>query len=169
MRRPILPAAALLALVLWPARLDAQAAPSPRRLSDSAFAVLQERGRQAMGVDQYTSTHRFESLPDGGRIELQRNLDDAAGTAIIRAHLQDIRQLFGAGDFRIPAMVHAMAVPGTEVMAQRREYLQFTYRDLPRGGEVRILTTDPEALAAVHTFLEFQRMDHRSHGGHPVP
>ena len=39
--------------------------------SDSAFAQVQERGRAVMGVDQYTSTHVFESLPDGGRIVLQ--------------------------------------------------------------------------------------------------
>ena len=48
--------------------------------SDSAYAGLQERGKSAMGVDQYTSRHVFEALPDGGRIELQRNQDDAEGT-----------------------------------------------------------------------------------------
>lgn len=153
----------LLALGL-PAVLTAQGSEPPRRLSDSAFAELQERGRRAMGVDQYTSTHTFDDLPDGGRIALQRNADDSAGTAVIREHLQDIQRLFTAGDFRIPAMVHDMVVPGTAVMSEQREHLRFTYRELPRGGEVRIHTTDAEALAAVHAFLEFQRMDHRAHG-----
>jgi len=148
-----------------PGAVAAQA-PPPRTAADSAFAALQERGRRAMGVDQYTSTHKFDDLADGGRIELQRNMDDRDGTAVIRAHLQDIRQLFTAGDFRIPAMVHDMEVPGTRVMAARRAHLRFSYRDLPRGGEVRIHTTDPEALKAVHEFLAFQRMDHRSHGMH---
>jgi TusA-related sulfurtransferase len=36
-------------------------------------------------------------------------------------------------------------------------------RLLPRGGELRITTTDPAAVAAVAAFLAFQRMDHRSH------
>src|SRR5688572_17215815 len=54
---------------------------------DADFAALQERGLQAMGVDQYTSTHRFDALADGGRIELQRDMDDPAGVRQIREHL----------------------------------------------------------------------------------
>src|SRR4051812_49278676 len=55
---------------------------------DSSFGAMQKRGKQAMGVDQYTSTHKFDALPDGGRIELQRNSDDSAGVATIRAHVR---------------------------------------------------------------------------------
>ena len=33
--------------------------------ADSAFAGVQARGHDAMGVDHYTSTHRFEPLSDG--------------------------------------------------------------------------------------------------------
>lgn len=32
----------------------------------------------------------------------------------------------------------------------------------PRGAMVRIVTHDPDALKAVHEFLEFQIMDHRT-------
>ena len=48
---------------------------------DSAYAAMQERGRVVMGVDQYTSTHRFDDLPNGGRITLVRNVDDTAAAA----------------------------------------------------------------------------------------
>ncbi len=133
--------------------------------ADTAFAALQERGREAMGVDQYTSTHFFDSLEDGGRIELQRDEDDPEGTAEIRRHLQHIAEAFARGDFQIPAFVHAQEVPGTRVMAEHRDHITYTFRELPRGGEVRITTKDPEALAAIHEFLAFQRMDHRA-GGH---
>jgi hypothetical protein len=134
--------------------------------SDSAFAQVQERGRAVMGVDQYTSTHVFESLPDGGRIVLQRNPEDPVGESTIRAHLRDIRVRFERGDFSLPGMVHGMAeVPGTKVMAARKRRIRYQVKDLPRGGEVRIVTTDAAALAAVHEFLAFQRMDHRA-GGH---
>lgn len=132
---------------------------------DTAFAALQERGKQAMGVDQYTSTHLFDSLEDGGRIELQRDVDDPEGVAVIRRHMQDIAAAFARGDFRIPGFVHAQEVPGTRVMAERRAHITYTYRELPRGGEVRITTRDPAAIAAIHEFLAFQRMDHRA-GGH---
>lgn len=135
---------------------------------DSVFAAMQSRGQVAMGVDQYSSSHVFESLPDGGRIELQRDTIDAPGTAAIREHMRDIAARFAAGDFAIPGFVHAQAVPGTDVMRARRERIRYFPDTLPRGGMVRILTTDPAAVAAVHAFLEFQRTEHRAPGhSHP--
>lgn len=131
--------------------------------SDSAFTAMQARGNVAMGVDQYTSVHRFETLPDGGRIELQRDVDDSVGVAVIRTHLLDIAKAFGSGDFSTPAFVHMQTVPGAAVMAERRTLITYAFRALPRGGELRITTQDPKALAAVAQFLEFQRMDHRAH------
>lgn len=131
---------------------------------DTGFAAMQIRGGKAMGVDQYTSTHKFDALPDGGRIELQRDVDDSAGVAQIRAHLQEIAKAFKSGDFNTPAFVHMHAVPGTEVMTAKRDVISYTYRDLPRGGEVRIVTKDPAALKAIHEFMEFQRQDHHAGG-----
>lgn len=170
--RPLLLALAAAAL---PGSLAAQqghdhaghAAHHAQAKPDSAFAALQARGHQAMGVDQYTSTHRFDALPDGGRIELQRDGDDPDGVATIRAHLRAIADAFARGDFGTPATVHAQAVPGTEVMAARRAAIRYEYHDLPRGGEVRIVTGDAEALAAIHAFVAFQRGDHRAGGVHP--
>src|SRR6188474_994677 len=87
---------------------------------DSAFRAMQARGRLVMGVDQYTSVHSFDALPDGGRIELRRDRDDSTGTAIIRAHLRAIAKAFATGDFAGPATVHAETVPGVRVMRARR-------------------------------------------------
>lgn len=135
--------------------------------SDSAFAAMQERGAspRAMGVDQYTSSHRFEALPDGGRIELQRDVDDPEGVEQIRTHLRAIATAFAAGDFTIPGFVHdRIEVPGTSRMRERREAIRYDFRELPRGGEVLIRSEDPEAVRAIHEFLTFQRTDHRTHG-----
>jgi hypothetical protein len=161
---PVLPIALILALGACSSPRTG-AAPTAERHPDSAFAALQARGGTAMGVDQYTSTHRFDDLPDGGRIELQRDVDDAEGIATIRAHLAGIAAAFARGDFGTPAMVHGTEVPGSAVMAARAGAIRYEYRSLPRGGEVRITTRDPEALRAVHAFLAFQRSDHRA-GGH---
>ena len=130
---------------------------------DTSFVSLQERGESAMGVDQYTSAHRFEPLPDGGRIELQRDTADAAGVETIRAHMRDIADRFSRGDFAIPGFVHARDVPGTRVMADRKAQITYEMRELPSGAEVRIRAADPVAIAAVHEFLAFQRTDHRAH------
>lgn len=150
---------------------DPSAAASPVVAeSDSAFEALQDRGAsmEGMGVDQYTSAHQFDDLPDGGRIELQRQVEDSAGVEQIRSHLQHIADAFAAGDFRIPAFVHDReSVPGTSVMAARRDAITYEYRDLPRGGEVRMTSDDPEAVGAIHEFLAFQRQDHQA-GGHEM-
>ena len=130
---------------------------------DSAFAGVQTRGHEAMGVDQYTSAHRFEPLPEGGRIELQRDSADRAGVETIRAHMRDIANRFSRGDFTIPGFVHAQEVPGTRVMAERKAQITYQANDLRGGGEVRIRCTDSVAVAAVHEFLAFQRGDHRTH------
>lgn len=137
------------------------AVPGP---AGSGFEGVQERGAAAMGVDQSTSSHVFESLPDGGRIVLRRDVDDPAGVETIRAHMREIAHRFALGDFALPALVHDRPVPGTDVMAERRALIRYEASDLPRGGQVRITTSDPAALAAVHQFLAFQRQDHRAPG-----
>jgi len=158
----------LLALVLT-ASCGGHSARSQTSSSDSAFAELRRRGAVGMGVDQYTSSHVFEPLPDGGRIVLQRDSIDSAGTAIIRAHLQDIATRFQKGDFSIPGFVHAQTVPGTAVMAAHAARIRYVADTLPRGGQVRITTTDSVAVGAIHEFLAFQRTEHHSpthmHGG----
>src|SRR4051812_13594320 len=69
---------------------------------DTSFAAMQMRGKVAMGVDQYTSIHKFDDLSDGGRIELQRDRDDSVGTRAIRDHLRAISAAFSTGDFSTP-------------------------------------------------------------------
>jgi len=131
---------------------------------DTAFAAMQERGKRAMGVDQYTSTHHFDALPEGGRIELQRDVEDSAGVAQIRAHIREIADAFRQGDFSTPSLVHLKEVPGSRTMATRRSVITYEPRDLPRGAELWIRTKDPEALRAIHEFMAFQRSEHHASG-----
>ncbi len=141
-----------------------RAAPGQTAVHDSGFAGVQARGAVAMGVNQYTSAHRFQPLPDGGRIELQRGVDDSAGADRIRSHMREIAARFSEGDFRLPGFVHARLVPGTVTMAARRAGITYTVERLPRGAAVRIRSADPDAIEAIHEFLAFQRRDH--YAGH---
>jgi len=138
--------------------------PTPSPDVDADFTALQARGEAGMGVDQYASTHLFDVLADGGRIEFQNDTEEAAAVSTIRNHLREIQAAFKAGDFSIPAFVHAQKVPGTAVMAERKEHIEYLYRELPRGGELRLVTTDPAALLAIQEFMAFQRADHRAGG-----
>lgn len=129
--------------------------------TDMAFESMQARGKHTMGVDQNTSTHTFESLPDGGRITLVRGVNDSGGTARIRCHLHDLERAFSSGDFSMPIFIHMKAVPGIAIMSDRRASIRYHETDLPNGGQLRITTSDPQALAAIHQFLAFQRSEHR--------
>ena len=137
----------------------------PMGAGDSAFAGVQARGGIAMGVNQYTSRHIFEPLPDGGRIVLQRDAADTEGAAQIRQHMHEIAGRFAAGDFTLPGFVHARTVPGTELMAAKRTAIVYAVDTLPRGAALRIRTADSTAVRAIHEFLAFQRHDHHA-GAH---
>lgn len=157
--------------LLWPALLacgreSGQAHHRRAATPDPGFAGVQARGAVAMGVNLYTSNHVFEPLPDGGRIELQRDGADSVGTARIRRHMAEIAARFGTGDFRLPGYVHGRTVPGTAVMTARRAVINYTVESLPRGASVRVRSSDPAAIQAIHEFLAFQRQDHHAGAHH---
>jgi hypothetical protein len=131
-------------------------------VADSGYPGVQARGEVAMGVNQYTSSHVFEPLPDGGRIELQRNATDSAGASQIRRHIEQIAIQFAGGDFQLPGFVHAQRVPGTDVMTAKRDAIRYSVEILPRGAALRVRTEDPTAVRAIHEFLAFQRQDHHA-------
>ncbi len=135
---------------------------SAQQSADTAYKAMQLRGQKTMGVDQTTSSHGFQSLPDGGRIVLVRDITDSAGVAHIRAHLRDMQRAFGAGDFSMPMFIHMKTVPGVSVMATRHNLITYTESDLPDGAALRIVTTDSAALTAIHQFLAFQRTEHHA-------
>ena len=122
---------------------------------------LDRRGALAMGFDQQKTTHAFVSAGSGGSIEVRANdAGDAAATHQIRTHLAEIAKAFAAGDFGKPFQTHGEVPPGVPAMQRLKGAIRYVYRDIPRGGSVRITTTDPEALAAVHEFLAYQRREH---------
>lgn len=134
--------------------------PQPHDSAHAAHAGMQQRGAEVMGVDQESSVHVFEALPSGGIIELQRAAADTAGARAIRKHLRAIAQSFAIGDFGGPAYIHMTAVPGARVMAERRNSIRYDYRELPRGGALRITTSDVVARNAIWEFIAFQRNEH---------
>ena len=124
---------------------------------------MQSRGAHVMGVDQSTSAHVFEDLPDGGRVVLERDdATDSAAITTIRVHMREIAASFRAGDFTKPFQVHAQTVPGAATMRDRRAAISYAPFDRPRGGEVRITSRDSAAVRAIHEFLAFQRQQHHA-------
>ena len=121
-----------------------------------------------MGFDQDATVHHFSLFTDGGAIQVTvRRSDDARNRDAIRSHLSRIASMFGSGDFQAPMLVHESAnVPGTTVMAERKTAIRYRNTEVQDGARVDIVTSDVEALAAVHAFLTYQIAEHKT--GDPV-
>lgn len=158
MTHPLVPRSALIAL------LAVATATTRMSAQDTSFAGMQGRGKVVMSVDQYASVHHFDDLADGGRIQLQSDKPDSTAIHAIRAHLHGISNAFANGDFSMPAFVHMKQVPGTSTMVAKRAAITYSMRELPNGGELRMVTADPSARKAIHAFLAFQRGEHHAAG-----
>src|SRR5262249_36154946 len=124
-------------------------------------AALKKRGAAAMGFDQDAARHVFNRTADGGSIAVDaRDAADVTTRDQIRAHLKQVAAAFAKGDFSKPFQTHAEVPPGVPVMTEKRDAIVYAYSDTPNGGIVRIQTRDPQALDAIHAFLEYQRKAH---------
>ena len=122
-----------------------------------------QHANAAMGFDQAKTTHHFYLYADGGAIDVSvKDPADTQNLDAIRAHLPHIAHLFKDGNFDTPMLVHQRKVPGTDALADHKAKITYTYKETPRGGRVDIVTSDPAALDAVHTFLKFQITDHKT-------
>lgn len=122
---------------------------------------------QAMGFPHDKTTHHFRLYSDGGAIEVTANeAKDSQDIQAIQSHLKHIVAMFFQGNFSIPMFVHNLVPPGVSAMKERRGDISYSFEVLTAGGKVRIRTTDPDALKAIHEFLRFQINDHHT-GGFP--
>ena len=121
-----------------------------------------------MGFDQARTTHHFVLFNDGGSIDVSVNdSTDTKNRDAIRSHLPHIVMLFGEGNFEAPMLVHdSKNVPGTKAMTERKRAIRYQYVETANGGRVNIMTSDADALAAVHVFLKFQIAEHKT--GDPI-
>ena len=126
-------------------------------------ADLKARGARAMGFDQDKATHRFVLTSTGGMIEVEADKPiDLDVRDAIRAHLSTIAREFAAGSFDAPFATHAEMPPGVEELRRLRSRITYTFERTDRGGRVRIVSANPDAVRAVHTFLRYQIAEHRT-------
>lgn len=125
---------------------------------------MMERGDMAMGFDQTKITHFFEATPTGGEIGIiALDKSDAKTISEIRSHVEDIQYEFSQGNFSKPFFIHAQIVPGTEIMNEKKDLIQYSIQQI-EGGDILVLTTnDSETLDAIGQFLEFQASQHMGH------
>jgi hypothetical protein len=117
-----------------------------------------------MGFDQERTAHHFFLFNDGGAIDVSvKEAGDTKNRDAVRSHLPHLATMFGTGNLDAPMLVHDSAtVPGTKVMAARKGMIRYQYVETADGGRVNIVTSDRQALDAVHAFLKFQIAEHKT-------
>lgn len=144
----------LLLAVLFAARIAAQ---------DGHHGDVNMRGDHVMGFSHDKTTHHFELRKTGGEISVSANAEgDKESRDQIRAHLPHIAKMFAAGDFNAPMLIHGVDPPGAAVMTRLKDEIRYTYEETERGGAVKIVSANPEAVEAIHQFLRFQIQDHKT-------
>lgn len=124
---------------------------------------VQERGDHVMGFSHDKATHHFILYRDGGAIEVEANVaSDTSTRDQIRMHLGHIAQMFAEGDFQAPMLIHDQVPPGVPALQRLKKDVSYRFEEMDRGGRVRIITKNQEALKAIYEFLRFQISDHHT-------
>jgi hypothetical protein len=126
--------------------------------------TVMKHGEQGMGFSQTATTHHFFVSDNGGIIQVEANdPKDKDSRDKIRMHLSHIAKAFQSGDFDIPMFVHdTKTVPGVADMQRLKDAINYKFEETKTGGKVKIESSNPEAIAAVHQFLRFQIEEHRT-------
>ena len=122
-----------------------------------------QRGDHVMGFSHDKTTHHFRLLKDGGEIVVEANdPTDKASIQQIQMHLGHIVSMFSNGNFKAPMLIHDTNPPGTATMTRLKSEIRYELTRTDRGAKIRITTSNPETTDAVHAFLLFQIVDHRT-------
>jgi len=132
--------------------------------SDHHAGVVQRGESHAgMGFSQTTTTHHFTLTPNGGIVQVTAN--DPKNTEqieTIQMHMKHIAEMFSEGNFSIPHFVHDQTPPGVPTMKELKDSIRYSAEPLSAGGRIKIETSLPEGVAAIHAFLRFQIKDHET-------
>ena len=128
------------------------------------------RGDHVMGFSHENTVHHFRLYADGGAMEAEaKDPKDTRSRDEIRGHFAHIAQMFAAGNFHAPMLIHGEVPPGVPTMKRLKKDITYTFEVSDRGGRVQIVTTNPEALKAIHDFLRYQIKDHRTGDAVEIP
>ena len=122
------------------------AAPAAAQTAEEKRAAgVPERGDHVMGFDHEKTVHHFRLTRGGGVIDAEaKDPDDAESRDQIRAHFTHIAEMFSAGDFDAPMLIHEKQPPGVPVMKRRKSEIRYAFEPTGRGGRILITTKSRE-------------------------
>jgi hypothetical protein len=133
-------------------------------LNTSQQEAMLERGNVAMGFDQDKIMHHFMATSTGGRIMIvSLQNDDSETITQIKDHVIDIRYEFSQGNFTKPFFIHDEHVPGTDIMAKKKDMIRYSIEQMDNGSALMLKTDDKELLSAIQQFMQYQGMEHKGH------
>ena len=125
---------------------------------------MMERGEMVMGFDQNKIKHNFVETPNGGEIRISAlDVSDVHTIHAIRTHVKEIQNDFSQGNFNKPFLIHNQIVPGTQIMAEKKDLMIFSVSDTEHGGVLILTTNDSDILDAIKQFMAFQSSEHMGH------
>ena len=139
------------------------AAQTDSQADHHAGVVQRGESHAGMGFSQTTTTHHFILTPNGGIVRVTAS--DPKNTEqieTIQMRMQNIAQMSSEGNFSIPHFVHDQTPPGVPTMKELKEAIRYSAEPLSNGGRIKIQTSSPEGITAVHDFLRFQIKDHET-------
>jgi hypothetical protein len=152
---------AILAVLVLASAIQAQQ--SNPQTTEQQHAAMMKRGDDGMGFSHEKTTHHFILLKDGGAIQVSVNdPKDDASREHIRMHLSHVAEMFSAGNFNVPMFIHDTTPPGVPTMTKLHSEIHYRYQETDTGGRINIETVNPNALEAVHEFLQFQIAEHKT-------
>jgi len=126
--------------------------------------AMLERGNIAMGFDQTKIMHHFMATSTGGQIMIMAlDMNDVKTINEIKSHIKDIQQEFSQGNFAKPFYIHGQIVPGTQVMTDKKDLIQYTIKNTEDGAVLILTTKDTELIDAIHQFMDYQSGQHIGH------
>jgi TusA-related sulfurtransferase len=58
--------------------------------------------------------------------------------------------------------MHGQVPPGVPTMQKMKDEIRYQFRKSPQGGKLRISSSKPAAVEAIHQFLKFQIQSHQT-------
>ena len=136
----------------------------------SAPKDLKERGTIAMGFDQDKTVHHFLLQESGGAIVVTaKDAADTTSITQIRSHFQEIAASFANGAFDKPVATHGELPPGAATMTANAALIRYRYEERADGASVVLETADPDTREAIHQFLRYQIVEHKTGDPLTVP
>ena len=133
-------------------------------------AALKHRGALAMGFDQDKTVHHFLLQESGGAIVVTaKDAADTASITQIRSHFREIAASFANGAFDKPVATHGELPPGAAAMTANAALIRYRYEERAGGASVVLDTADSETRKAIHEFLRYQIVEHKTGDPLTVP